>query len=91
MTKPTVWPVRPAKTKISLGIRPVLPESSLCAPWVAKNPNSSSCGHEDSNQSGWMPSLICDFAGCTGHFVCFVMRRSFTVRLDFKYYNCMQR
>ena len=31
MTKPTKWPVHPAKTQISLGIRPVLSGSSLCA------------------------------------------------------------
>ena len=30
-TKPTKWPVRPAKTQISLGIHPVWSESSLCA------------------------------------------------------------
>ena len=30
--------VRPAKTQISLGIRPVWSESSLCAQWVAKDP-----------------------------------------------------
>ena len=31
--------VRPAKTQISLGIRRVWSESSLCAPWVAKDPS----------------------------------------------------
>ena len=31
--------VRPAKTQISLGIRPVWSEFSLCAQWVAKNPS----------------------------------------------------
>ena len=31
MTKPTKWHVRPAKTQISLGIRPVWSESSLSA------------------------------------------------------------
>ena len=31
MTKPTNWHVRPAKTQISLGIRPVWSESSVCA------------------------------------------------------------
>ena len=31
VTKPTYWHVRPAKTQISLGIRPVRPESSLSA------------------------------------------------------------
>ena len=29
MTKPTKWPVRPAKTQISLAIHPVWPEPSL--------------------------------------------------------------
>ena len=31
--------VRPAKTQISLGIRPVWSESSLCIEWVAKDPS----------------------------------------------------
>ena len=31
--------VRPPKTQISLGIRPVWSESSLCAQWVAKDPS----------------------------------------------------
>ena len=37
MTKPTKC-VRPAKIQISLGIRPVWSEFSLCAQWVAKDP-----------------------------------------------------
>ena len=37
MIKPTKWHVRPAKTQISLGIRPVWSESWLCAQWVAKD------------------------------------------------------
>ena len=36
--------VHPAKTQISLGIRSVWSESSLCAQWVAKGPKCSSCG-----------------------------------------------
>ena len=46
MTKPTKWHVRPAKTQISLGIRPVWSESSLCTQWVPKDPSLglSSCG-----------------------------------------------
>ena len=36
MTNPTKWHVRPAKTQISLGIRPARSESSLCAQWIAK-------------------------------------------------------
>ena len=34
MTKPTKWSVRPTKTQISLGIRPVWSESLQCAQWV---------------------------------------------------------
>ena len=68
-TKPTKWPVRPA---VSLGIRPVWSESSLCTQWVAKDP---SLLHADSekNQTGRM--LIWVFAGHTGHFVGFIMLR----------------
>ena len=65
MTKPTKWFVRPAKTQISLGIRPVWSESSqstrrklgyLATHWVHS---------EDSNQTGRMPRLIRVFAGST--------------------------
>ena len=45
MRKPTNWSVRPARTQISLGIRPVWSKSSLCAQWVAKD---SSFLHADS-------------------------------------------
>ena len=38
-TKPTIWPVRPAKTQISLGIHPVWSESSPSA-WRSLGPNS---------------------------------------------------
>ena len=37
----------PSKTKISLGIRPVWSESSLCAQWVAKDPSSIHADSED--------------------------------------------
>ena len=40
--------VRPAKTQISLGIRPVRSESSLCAQWVAKDPSFLHADSEDS-------------------------------------------
>ena len=43
--------VRPAKTQISLGIRPVWSESSLCAQCVAKDPNSLHADSEDSDLS----------------------------------------
>ena len=67
--------VRPAKTQISLGIRPVWSESSLCAQWVAKDPSFRHADSEDSDQTGRMPTLIWVFAGRTCHFVGFVTRR----------------
>ena len=54
--------MRPAKTQISLGIRPVWSESSLCAQWVAKNPMFLHADSEDSDQTGRMPRLIWVFA-----------------------------
>ena len=57
--------VRPAKTQISLGIRPVWSESSLCAQWLAKDPSFLHADSEDSDQTGWMPRLIWVFAGRT--------------------------
>ena len=63
--------VRPAKTQISLGfqislgIRPVWSESSLCAQWIAKNPSFLHVDSEDSDQTGRMPRLIWVFAGRT--------------------------
>ena len=57
--------VRPAKTQISLGIRPVWSESSLCAQWVAKGPSFLHADSEDSDQTGRMPRLIWVFAGRT--------------------------
>ena len=75
MTKPTKWHVRPAKTQISLGIRPVWSESSLCAQWVAKDPSFIHADGEYADLTERMPRLIWVFAGRTHHFVGFVMRR----------------
>ena len=75
MTKATKWHVRPAKTRISLGIHPVWSESSLCAQWVGKDPDFLHADREDSDQTGRMPRLIWVFAGRTCHFVGFVMRQ----------------
>ena len=47
MTKPTKWPVHPAKTQISLGIYPVWSESSLCA----KDTSFFHVDSEDSDQN----------------------------------------
>ena len=63
MTKPTKWHVRPAKTRISLGIRPVWSESSLCDQCVAKGPSFLHVDSEDSDQTGRMPRLIWVFVG----------------------------
>ena len=59
--------VRPAKTQISLGIRPVWSESSVCTHWVAKDPGFLYADSEDSDQPGQMPRLICVFAGQQPH------------------------
>ena len=74
MIKQTKWYVRPAKTQISLSIRPVWLESSQCAQWVAEDPMFLHAQSEDSDQSGRMPRLIRVFAGHKSHFVGFVMR-----------------
>ena len=50
--------VRPAKTRISLGIRQVWSESSLCTQWVAKDPSFLHADSKDSDQIGRMPRLI---------------------------------
>ena len=67
--------MRLLKTQISLGINPVLSESSLCALWVASDPSFLQADSEDANRIGWMPKLILVFAGRTGHFVGSVMLR----------------
>ena len=55
--------VHPAKTQISLGIRPVWSESSLSA-WRKPGPLVTYWAHsEDSDQTGRMPRLIWVFAG----------------------------
>ena len=66
--------VRPAKTQISLGIRPVWSESSLCAHWVAKDPSFLYADSEDSDQTGRMPRLIC-LRWVHSHIVDFVTSR----------------
>ena len=48
--------VRTAKTQISLGIRPVWSESSLCAQWVAKDPSFLHADSED--WSDWADAQV---------------------------------
>ena len=56
--------VRPAKTQINLGIRPIWSESLLCT----KDPRCLHVDSKDSDQTGWMPRLIWVFAERTCHF-----------------------
>ena len=80
-TVPTKWHVCPAKTQISLGIRPVWSESSLSA-WRNLGSLASHCAHsEDSDQTGRMPRLIWVFAGRTCHFAGFVVWQLNSVRI----------
>ena len=66
--KPTKWHVRPAKTQISLGIRPVWSESLLSA-WRKLGSLATNWAHtEDSEQTGRMPRLIWVFIGRTCYF-----------------------
>ena len=74
MIKPTKWPVPPAKTPISLGMRPVWSESSLPA-WRSQGSSATHKAHREVLITGWMLRLIWVFAGCTDHFVGFVMLR----------------
>ena len=91
-TKPTKWHMRPSKTPISLGIRPVWSESSLSA-WRNFGSLTTQWTHsEDSDQAGWMPRLMWVFAGHTGHFVGFVMRRiNWKERIGIRYEICQNR
>ena len=65
MTKPTKRHVRPAKTQISLGIRPVWSASSLSAWRKLRSFATHWAQSEDSDQTGRMPRLIWVFAGRT--------------------------
>ena len=62
------------RRQISLGIHPVWSESSLSA-WRKLGSLATYWAHsEDSDQTGWMSTLIWVFAGCKGHFVSFVVQ-----------------
>ena len=69
--------VRPEKTQISLGIRPVWSESSLSA-WRKLRSLATHWAHrEDSDQTGRMPRLIWVFAGRTVTLLVLSCRGSF--------------
>ena len=78
--------VRPAKTKISLGIHPVWSVSSMWARWVAKDPSFLHAASEDSDQTGLMPRMIWVFAGHTVILLVFVMRRLTSTQTSIKNY-----
>ena len=63
--------MRPAKTQIRLGIRPVWSESSLCAQWVAKGPSFLHADAQADLSLRWAHT----------HFVGFVTRRLICYRL----------
>ena len=65
--------MHPAKTQISLGIRPVWSESLLCAQRVAKDLSFLRADSKDSDQTGRMPRLIWVFTGRTCHFCRFIL------------------
>ena len=65
ITKPTKWHVRPAKTQITLGIRPVWSKYSLSARRKLRVLASHWAYSEDSDQTGSMPRLIWVFTGRT--------------------------
>ena len=70
-TKPTKW-LHPAKTQISLGIRLVWSESSLCTQWVSKDPSFL---HVDSKDwSDWVNAQA-DLSSLGAHAILFVLSR----------------
>ena len=73
MTKPTKWVCVQRRLR-SAWASAQSDQSSLCIQWVAKAPTFLHADSEDC-QTGQMPRLIWIFAGCTCHFVGFVMRR----------------
>ena len=75
MKKPTNWYVRPAKTQISLGFRPVWSVSSLSAWRKVRSLATHKADSEDSDQTGRMPRLIWVFNGRKPQFVGFLMRQ----------------
>ena len=76
--KPTKWHVRPAKTQISLGIRPTWSESSLCAQWIAKNTRLLQAGSDASDQTdlSLQGAQVILFMSCSGSYMYYDWRYS---------------
>ena len=93
MTKPTKWHVRSVKTPISLGIRPVWSESSLCAQWLAKDPSFLHADSEDwwdwvdakaDLSLHWAHMPFCWFCHERAHFALFqAMSRQISLRRNY--------
>ena len=81
--------VRPAKTQISLGIRPVWSESSLCAQWVAKDPRFLHADSEDSDQTGRTLTLL--VLSCRGSIILYSFEDCVQVRLLPRYFQYFSR
>ena len=60
-TKSTKWPMRPAKTLITLGIHPIWSESLVCAQWVAMYPRLL---HADSEDTFYWADAQADLSLC---------------------------
>ena len=65
VSKRTISNVRPAKIQISLRIRAVWSESSLCAFWIAKEEKLFYADNGDSDQTVRLCRLIWVFVGRT--------------------------
>ena len=76
--------VRPAKTPISLGIRPVWSESSLCAQWIAKDPSFLHADSKDSDlRLCWAYMPFCWF--CHEAFQLFILTVIYVSSLGHSY------
>ena len=71
MIKPTKWLYAQRRLRSALASAQS-DQPSLCAQWVAKDPNFLHVDVEDSDQTGWMPRLIWVFAGRAVTLVCHV-------------------
>ena len=93
MTKPTKWHVRPAKTQISLGIRPVWSESLLSA-WrkLGSFRLSYPLSAQQRLRTDWADAQAdLGLRWVHSHFVGFVMRWLILNGTDIPVYSCKQR
>ena len=65
MTKPTKWLCAQRRLRPAWASSQSDQESLLCTQWVAKDQSFFHADSKDSDQTGWMPMLICVFAGHT--------------------------